>query len=123
MNNRKHQRGMGTIGFLCLLIVLGGGAFIGYKVIPIYLESYKINRILASVSTAADTPNKSKIEIVRDLIKRLGVDDVTRFTEKNYKQFIKVDKKGSIVKISVKYQAEAPLVANLRLIADFEMPK
>ena len=41
MNDRTAERGDGRIGFLIALALLGGGIFVGVKIIPVRVNAYE----------------------------------------------------------------------------------
>lgn len=121
MNLRRRQRGMTFWMLLFVLVVLGIAFFIGLKLFPIYLESFKVSRAIESVAKDPGVGDRSRAEIVDSLVKRFDIDDVTRITERTFKDYVEVDKKGRRVVITVDYRAEAHLVGNVSLVVDFDL--
>lgn len=121
MNLRRRQRGMTFWMLLFVLVVLGIAFFISLKLFPIYLESFKVSRAIESVAKDPGVGDRSRTEIVDSLVKRFDIDDVTRITERTFKDYVEVDKKGRRVVITVDYRAEAHLVGNVSLVVDFDL--
>ncbi|MDH3317433.1 MAG: DUF4845 domain-containing protein [Gammaproteobacteria bacterium] len=119
MNLKQRQRGMTFWMLLFVLVVLGIAFFIVLKLFPIYMESFKIDRAIESVAKDPGVGDRSRTEIVDTLVKRLDIDDVRRITGRNVNEYVEVDKTGRRVRITVEYRAEAHLVGNVSLVADF----
>lgn len=120
MNLNRRQRGMTFWMLLFVLGVLGFAFFISLKLFPMYLESFKIDRAIENVTKDPGVGDQSRTAIASSLIKRLDIDDVRRITERNFSQYVDIDKKGRRVRITVEYRAEAHLVGNVSLVADFK---
>lgn len=120
MNISRRQRGMTFWSLLFVLVVLGFVFLVSLKLFPIYLESFKINHAIESVTKDPGVGDRSKADIRDTLIKRFDIDDVRRITERNFSQYVDIDKKGRRVRISVEYRAETHLAGNIYLVADFK---
>lgn len=120
MNLKRRQRGMTFWMLMFVLTVLGIAFFVALKLFPMYLESFKINRAIESVAKDPGVGDWSKTDIKDRLVKRFDIDDVRRINEKNFNAFVSIDKKGRRVRITVDYQAEAHMVGNVYLVADFK---
>lgn len=120
MNLNRRQRGMTFWMLLFVLVVLGFAFFVTLKLFPIYLESFKIDRAIESVAKDPGVGDQSKTAIKDTLVKRFDIDDVKRITERNFNEYVDIDKKGRRVRITVEYRAEAHLAGNVSLVADFK---
>ena len=105
---------------LYILVTLGAAGLIGLRLLPVYMDSFKIDKGLKAVIEDASATSQNKRAILESLIKRLDIDSVDAVTYRNYKQVVKVTKKGNKVTIVATYRAEAPLFANLVLVANFK---
>ncbi|MDH3414601.1 MAG: DUF4845 domain-containing protein [Gammaproteobacteria bacterium] len=120
MSLKRRQRGMTFWMLLFVLGVIGFVFYVSLKLFPIYLESFKIDRAIESVSRDPGVGDQSQTAIADSLVKRFDIDDVRRITERNFKNYVDIDKKGRRVRITVEYRAEAHLVGNIYLVADFK---
>ena len=120
MRSKRRQRGMSGWVILYILATLGAAGLVGMRLIPVYLDSFKIDKGLKAVIEDASATSQNKRAILEALIKRLDIDSVDAIHYKNYKELVKVTKKGNRVTIVATYRAEAPLVTNLTLVADFK---
>lgn len=119
MKPSRRQRGMTFWMLLFVLVVLGTVFLFGLKLFPIYLESFKINQIIKTVAQEPGIGNLSKREITEKLVKRFDIDDVRRITERTFREYVDVDKRGDRISIAVAYRAETHLVGNLYMVAEF----
>jgi hypothetical protein len=102
------------------LIVLGFFALLGFKLIPLYLEAYKIQKAFTGIINDPGVGTKTKREIQKLALRRLDIDSVYRINHRNFSDYVEIKKKDDRIRINVYYEAEAPLVANLRLVAEFD---
>jgi hypothetical protein len=120
MNNRTargSQNGMTYLGMLILMIVIAFGAIIVIKVVPLYLEHFKVE---SSMKSLAQEPKDQLAglppsEIEKLLIKRLSINDVEHVT----KDDISVTKEGGKTVISIDYEARVSLFMNIDLVVRF----
>lgn len=119
MYNRTKERGITFLGLMMLLILLSFVGLIGLKLIPVYLQSFKLNKALSSV-VAQDLTAKTQKEIEFMMLKRLDIDSFTWFRQRDYKKYMTVKKTKSGVTIDVIYRAETPMFANIGVVVDFD---
>lgn len=120
MQHHTRERGISMISLIVLLALIGFVGLVGLRLVPIYLESFKIQTAMESVIDDAELLAQSKRDIAMALTRRLDIDEVKRITERNYTQYVDIDKKGKKVSISVRYKADTPLLANIGLVVDFD---
>ena len=120
MRSKRRQRGMSGWVILYILVTLGAAGLIGLRLLPFYMDSFKIDKGLKAVIEDASATSQNKRAILESLIKRLDIDSVDAIHYQNYREVVKVTKKGNKVTIVATYRAEAPLFANLVLVANFK---
>ena len=120
MRSKRRQRGMSGWVILYILVTLGAAGLIGLRLLPVYMDSFKIDKGLKAVIEDASATSQNKRAILEALIKRLDIDSVEAIHYKNYKEVVKVTKKGDKVTIVAAYRTETPLFANVLLVADFK---
>ena len=120
MRLRKGQGGMTILGMLLMAAVVGFVGLIVMKLVPMYMESFKIDQALESLSQDSGILSDTKQEIRKKFIRRMDIEDVDRFTERNIRDYMTIEKEGNYVSIAIEYQGRAPLFGNLTLVADFE---
>ncbi len=119
MSLRKRQRGLSFLSVLALVGLLGFSAVIGLKLIPIYMDSWKIDGIMNSVINQPGINEQSRKEIYDAMIKRLDIDAVDAVNYRN-SDAMTITKRKNNVTISIFYRVETPLIGNLSLIAEFD---
>jgi hypothetical protein len=120
MNLGRNQQGMTFLGWVIVLVLVGGIALIVMKLVPLYMESFKVDSALKSIVEQPNLKDESTADIYKQFVRRMNVEDVNRFNDRNVRKFVTVDKKGPHVTITVEYQAKAELYDNLSLVADFK---
>jgi Tfp pilus assembly major pilin PilA len=120
MNFKKRQRGLSFLGLIVLVGVLGFSAVIGLKLIPIYMESWKIDGIMNAVISEPGVKDQSRQEVIEAMLKRLDIDAVEAVNYTNWKDKITVAKRKNSVTINVNYEIITPLMGNLSLLAVFD---
>jgi len=119
MSLRKGQGGMTILGMLMLAAVIGFVGLILMKLVPMYMESFKINQALESLSQDSGLLTSTKHEIRMKFIRRMDIEDVDRFTERNLRNYMTIETTANSVSIVVAYEGRAELFGNLALVADF----
>lgn len=114
---RGRQDGMTYLGMLIMLVVIAFCAVVLIKVLPLYMEHFKVKSSLDSL--AQDTKDSqaalSPVEIEQHLLKRLSINDVQHVKKEN----IQVTREGRKIVVTVDYEARVTLFDNLDLVARF----
>lgn len=116
--NKDHARQQGMT-FIGVVIVLGLIAFfvlVALKLVPLYLENFKIVSSLQSLKSDPDLAGKSAPEIMTLLNRRLDINEVRRLTPKDIE--IKVGSGRAVVRI--KYEARESFIGNVDIVAKFD---
>ena len=120
MNLRSSQRGMTLLGWIFTLVLIGAVSLLVMKLVPIYAESFKVDKALKSIIGQPGIAQQSPTEIYRQFARRMDIEDLERFGEQNVRKYVTVEKKGPKVVITVEYQAKTKLIGDLSLVADFK---
>ena len=114
---RSRQDGMTYIGMLIMLVVIAFFAIVLIKVLPLYLEHFKVDSSLESLGKESkdDPMALSSMEIEKHLLNRLNINDVQHVT----KDDIKITREGRKTVVTVDYEARVTLFGNLDLVARF----
>lgn len=107
---------MTMIGILFMLILIGFFTLLTLKILPIYLEHFKVVSSLKSLEQTPDLTHMSRRHILGLMEKRLDINMVDQVT----RQDIEVSKQDGTVLVSVAYSVEKPLFGNLSVIVDFD---
>ena len=120
MRFKNRQRGISFLGLITLVGILGFAAVIGLKLIPIYMESWKIDGIMDAVISDPDVNTQTRQEVIDSLLKRLDIDAVEAVNYGNWRDSLTVTKRKNNTTIEVFYRVETPLIGNLILVAEFD---
>ena len=118
MNHRlSRQRGMTLISFLILCIMVGFYILLGLKLMPVYLEHYKVSSILKNMKGEPEMSEKSPREIMILLQKRWDINSIDRITPE---KSVTIEKSGEKISISLDYEVEQPIVGNVSALVKFK---
>ena len=120
MSFMKRQRGLSFVGLIALVGILGFAAVIGLKLIPIYMDSWKIDGVIESVIKEPGITQQSRQEVIELVLKRLDINAVDAVNYTNWKESLTVSKRKNNTSINVNYRIETPLIGNLSLVAEFD---
>jgi uncharacterized protein DUF4845 len=113
---RSRQRGATFLGMVVIIGILGFGLYAAIRLTPLYFEYMAVVRALEQTAKenadAATTPNQLRIELDR----RWTIEDIHSLQPKD----IEIKKASKGFTMRAWYRAEAPFVANLSLVADFD---
>ncbi len=112
---KDRQSGMTYIGILLILIIFALLAVVLVRIVPLYLESFKVQSVLKSMQEDQETAKLPPDEIEKRLLSRFDINDVDHVSNEH----IKISRdKGKLV-VTVNYEARVPLFMNLDIIAKF----
>ena len=119
----KKQKGMTAIGWLLVLLLVVFFAITAIKLIPMYLDSYKVTVSLELLQNDAKAKGKPAIEIKKLLMKRLDVNMVSDVSP----QDITISRNRNSITVEVDYEARRQLFGNLHMVLVYnesvEIPK
>jgi len=115
----RFQRGASLWMVLLFVVVLGFGAIFGLKLIPVYLEWWKVERAVEG-ALQGGVGSQSINEIKEAVLRRLDIDEVRTIRKRNFDEFMTVTKRGERVTIAIDYDRPEPLFGNVSIIAHFE---
>lgn len=109
------QRGLGLGGVIVALFLVISGALFVFKLLPHYIEYLTIQKIFKRLAADPDLQTGNRREIVKAFERHATIDRVDSITGDD----VEVDKRGTAVTISARYQVKTPLIANVTLLLDF----
>lgn len=117
MAMRKYQTGMTMISWILLIGLIGFAGIFGFKLIPIYLDYYTLNKAMVNVAQnlqPGQSPQQIRINIS-------GIFDVNSVSVvKPNDVGIKIDPDTKAVVLSIAYDERTNFIANIDLIVHFE---
>lgn len=110
----NKQRGVALSGLIFWGIVLVLVAVLGMKVLPTYLEYFKI--LKDAKATVAKANPESTVADIRKVFDRFAEIDMLKFDSKD----LDISKEGGRVVIEFAYEKRIPLFANVSLLIEYQ---
>jgi hypothetical protein len=112
----RRQRGIGALGFIFVLLVIGGAAALTIKLVPHYLSFYSIVDALQKLDSR--TLAKPKFKMYDDIEdKVLKINNIHDTEPQSLMEIEKV--RGRII-FHVDYRVEEPIVQNIGVYVHFK---
>lgn len=116
MKFAKRQAGLGILGWLILILVVGGGITVGLKLIPLYIDNHIMTKDMEAMAAKPGTQSWSDSGIRRNLKRRFSIDNIENF---DLKKNITVQRSAEHVYVTMAYQVRQPLIGNVDLLVSF----
>ena len=116
MRTIHTQRGVTLMGFLIILIVLGFFAYLGMRLIPVYIEDYSVKKCMEELAKEPGVATKTPEQIRDMLFRKFYISYVTTANTKD----AKIIKEGNNMILQMKYESRGPLMYNIEYIASFD---
>jgi hypothetical protein len=115
---KRTQSGMTLIGFIIVLGVAGVFAYVGMKVVPMYLEYFAVKQALDGL--AKDGVAEKDAAKIRDFFfRRLDVS----YADNVKQEHVKLQRRDAGWLMTVDYEIRKPLIANLDVVGKFHAEK
>jgi hypothetical protein len=111
----NNQRGLGFIGFIFVAVGIIFLAIMGMKLVPPYMHSYQIARILKEVSNDSVMKNASVADIKDSYSKRANINYITDITAAD----LDISKDGGKLVLTASYTVKIPVAGNATLVLEF----
>jgi hypothetical protein len=115
MHRAQNQAGITVIGLMLIIIPFALIGYVALRAAPVYIEALSVGDAINSLKKELDLKEKSRDEIFRMIKKRFEVNNITSVG----KDDIEIQKTVNDVKVSVDYEAKAPLFGNVSLAFAF----
>lgn len=113
---KTAQYGISAVSMALLLLIGGFLLLLGLRLMPIYLEHWKVVSSLESLSNEPELAAKTGPEILDLLMKRLDVNDVDNVSKEN----VEIKRADTSVSVRVKYEVRKELIGNIDAVAKFD---
>jgi hypothetical protein len=112
---RSRQGGATFLGMVTIISILGLAVYAGIRLIPIYSDFFSVSKALNDISkSVGDSPTPA--EIRKALEARWAIDYIKDIEPKD----IEVTRVANGMEVRAAYRAEAPFIANISLVVDFD---
>jgi len=113
---RSKQGGATFLGIVTIGAILGLGVYAGIRLVPLYMEYFAISRALTQAAETLKDGDSSAATIRAALDRRWTVEDIRTIDSKE----VEISKVANGTQLVAAYRAEAPFIANVSLVVDFE---
>jgi len=113
---RSRQRGATFIGMVVIVAILGCGLYAAIRLTPLFFEYMEVVRALEQTAKESAGSPTTPTQLRTSLDRRWTVEDIKSLQPKD----VEIKKTGSGWTMRAWYRAEAPFVANVSLVADFD---
>lgn len=112
----RRQRGATFLGMVIIVAIIGCGLYGGIRLTPLYFEYMAVVRAMEQTAkeNAGDGTTVAALRLA--LEKRWEIEDIKSLQPKE----IGIAKNGGGYLMRAQYRAEAPFVANVSLVVDFD---
>ena len=114
--SRSRERGMTTLGILIMITFVGLFVFGGLRLTPVYLNYFKVVGVVNGVQEEFDGKNPTRTAIRGSISRRFNIDSVGEIKPND----VKVTAVDGGFEVSAKYSHEAPFIANVNFIVNFD---
>lgn len=112
----RKQEGMSLVGFLIVLSLVVFVAYLGMRIVPIYLEFYSVKSAMNGLAKQPGSARFSPFDIKSSMSNRLNIN----FADGNLEpENIKVVRNNGVW-LQVRYEVREPIMGNLDVIATFD---
>jgi Tfp pilus assembly major pilin PilA len=112
----KDQKGMTLIGWVIVLAIVGVFALAGMRLLPVYLEYFKINAVLNGLDKEMEGEKATSKAIYIYVKKRFDVESVNVIDESD----LNIEIKGAVYEVRAKYDHRVPFLGNVDFIVAFD---
>ena len=114
----KHQRGLGMLQWLVVIVVVALLGKFAFSVVPIYAENMYVQTALKSLEDGAEKlENMTDAEIKKKLTNFYMINNVR---SKGPTENIKIERESERVLVTVDYETREAYLANIDIIVSFQ---
>ena len=117
MQNPKRQAGMTMWSMLFILGTLAFFLFLFFKLLPPYMDDFKIKSALDSLGRQPDAGTMTLPQVKEAIRKRLEIDSADNF---DLDKTLTVDARGKMKSIRISYESVVPMVYNISALLSFD---
>ena len=114
MKQIKQTRGMTLIGFILVLVLVLFAAYLGIKLVPIYLNHYSVVSEMRAIASEPGSANLPPQTVRRNLMTRMEVSYVKHVGPED----IRVER-GDGTRLVVSYEVQEHLIGNIDAVIRF----
>ena len=117
MQNPIRQAGIPMWSMLFILGTLAFFLFLFFKLLPPYMDDFKIKSALDSLGRQPDAGTMTLPQVKEAIRKRLEIDSADNF---DLDKTLTVDARGKMKSIRISYESVVPMVYNISALLNFD---
>jgi hypothetical protein len=117
MQNPKRQAGMTMWGMLFVVGTLAFFLFLFFKLLPPYMDDFKIKSALDSLGRQPDAGTMTLPQVKEAIRKRLEIDSADSF---DLEKTLFVEPRGKVKSIRISYESVVPMAFNISALLSFD---
>ncbi|MDK1023638.1 MAG: DUF4845 domain-containing protein [Gammaproteobacteria bacterium] len=117
MNLQKKQQGLSGLGWMLLILIVGGTATLGIRLIPHYVDFNTAAAILDGMSREQGLISKRTSDIEAMFKKRLKLNNIREF---KLDERLTIKRASDRIIINLEYEVREPLVYNIHVLLTFK---
>ncbi|MAT65723.1 MAG: DUF4845 domain-containing protein [Gammaproteobacteria bacterium] len=116
MHYPQRQQGMTLLGWIIVLGLIAFFVLLTLRLLPNYLENFKVAETLASLKNEPDITRKSPAEIRKLIDRRFIINDVTRIEARD----VTITNDKGRVTVRAQYEIRVPVLGNVDAVTKFD---
>lgn len=112
----NKQKGMTAIGWLLVIAILAIFALVVIKLLPVYLEGYKISSALDAMATDVSMRGKNPNELKKAILRKFDIDSIYDIKAED----IDISRSGNGYSIEIDYEPRVAFMGNLYFLVLFD---
>ncbi len=116
MTTRHKQTGVTAIGWLGIIALFMMFVLLMLKLIPIYLDSFKVGSILEDIENEPGIASMTPVMITETILKRLDINMVSDVE----KDDIYIDRLKNSMQVEIDYEVRKNLAGNVDIVVHFQ---
>lgn len=116
---RRNQQGMTLISFIVVMAVVGVFIYVGMKLVPMYSEYFSVKKSLEGMASEAGMSDNDPAKIKDLFFRRMDVNYGDDVKPEN----VTLKRKDAGWVMTVEYDVQRPLIANLDVVGHFKAEK
>ncbi len=117
MQNPKRQAGITMWSMLFVLGTLAFFLFLFFKLLPPYMDDFKIKSALDSLGRQPDAGTMTLPQVKEAIRKRLEIDSADNF---DLEKTLFVEPRGKMKSIRISYESVVPMAFNISALLSFD---
>jgi Tfp pilus assembly major pilin PilA len=92
LNLRNSHGGVSLSGLIYSCIIIGIVALVGIKLVPLYIEKFKVDLALEKVAGQRESARMTKVDLAKLIMRQLEVSEVRRWRMSEFLKVLKIKK-------------------------------